>query len=176
MNRIRKRRLQGGSTLIETMVATALMVVVSAGVMALAAVSLATSENQGHLSARTSEYCQDKLEQLLALSFSDSTSNTAIIPTSSTGGTGLVIGGSSNPASPSSGYIDYLDITGNILTTVGTAAPSGWYYIRVWSIAAGPAGATNSKLITVTTKTDAAVGTVGAVPQSTVAALKVNPF
>lgn len=176
MNRIRKRRPQGGSTLIETMVATALMVVVSAGVMALAAVSLATSENQGHLAARTSEYCQDKMEQLLALGFGDSTSDTTVIPTASSGGTGLTIGGSSNPASPSASYIDYLDITGNILTTVGTTAPSGWYYVRVWSISAGPAGATNEKLITVTAKVNAAIGSVGAVPQSTVAALKVNPF
>ena len=175
MNRIRKRRRQGGSTLIETMVATALMLVVAAGVMVLAATSLATSENQGHLAARTSEYCQDKLEQLLALSFNDSTSNTTTIPTSSSGGTGLAIGGGSNPGSPATGYVDYLDITGNILTSAG-AAPSGWYYVRVWSIAAGPAGATNEKLITVTTQVDASIGSVGAVPQSTVAALKVNPF
>jgi type II secretory pathway pseudopilin PulG len=176
MNRMRKRRRQGGSTLIETMVATALMLVVSAGVMVLAATSLATSENQGHLAARTSEYCQDKLEQLLALSFNDSTSNSTTIPTSSSGGTGLAIGGSSNPSSPVSGYVDYLDITGNILTVAGITPPSNWYYVRVWSIAAGPAGATNTKLITVTTKVDAAVGSAGAVPQSTVAALKVNPF
>jgi type II secretory pathway pseudopilin PulG len=176
MNRIRKRRRQGGSTLIETMVATALMLVVSAGVMALAATSLATSENQGHLAARTSEYCQDKLEQLLALSFNDSTSNTTTIPTSASGGTGLTIGGSSSPGSPVTGYVDYLDITGNILTVSGNTAPSGWYYVRVWSIAAGPAGATNSKLITVTTQVDAPIGAAGAVPQSTVAALKVNPF
>ena len=63
------------------------------------------------------------MEQLLALAFNDSTSNTTVIPTASTGGTGLAIGGSSDPASPSSGYMDYLDITGNILTTVGTTAP-----------------------------------------------------
>ena len=176
MNRMRKRRRQGGSTLIETMVATALMLVVSAGVMVLAVTSLATSENQGHLAARTSEYCQDKLEQLLALGFSDPASNTTTIPTSSSGGTGLTIGGSSNPSSPVTGYVDYLDITGNILTVSGSTAPSGWYYVRVWSIAAGPAGATNTKLITVTTQVDAPIGAVGAVPQSTVAALKVNPF
>ena len=176
MNRIHKRRRQGGSTLIETMVATVLMFVVAAGVMALAATSLATSENQGHLAARTSEYCQDKLEQLLALSFNDSASDTTTIPTSSLGGTGLAIGGSSNASSPVAGYVDYLDITGNILTVSGSTAPSGWYYVRVWSIAAGPAGATNSKLITVTTQVDAPIGAVGAVPQSTVAALKVNPF
>ncbi len=176
MNRIRKYRRQGGSTLIETMVATVLMFVAAAGIMALAATSLATSENQGHLAARTSEYCQDKLEQLLALSFNDSASNTTTIPTSSSGGTGLAIGGSSNPGSPVTGYVDYLDITGNILTVSGSTAPSGWYYVRVWSIAAGPAGATNTKLITVTTQVDAPIGAVGAVPQSTVAALKVNPF
>ena len=144
--------------------------------MALAVVALETSENQGHLVARTAEYSQDKMEQLLALAFNDSSSNTATVPTVSSGGTGLAIGGGSNPSSPVTGYVDYLDSSGNILAASGGSAPSGWFYIRVWSIAAGPTDATNTKLITVTTEVQSQVGTNGALPQSTVTALKVNPF
>jgi hypothetical protein len=48
--------------------------------------------------------------------------------------------------------------------------------MRVWAISAGPAGATTEKLITVTTKVALQVGSVGSLPQSTVTALKVNPF
>jgi hypothetical protein len=172
----RKRDRQAGFSLLETVVATGLLCAVAFGIMALAVVALMTSENQGHLVARTSEYSQDKMEQLLALAFNDTSSNTTVIPTVSTGGVGLTIGGSSTPSSPSTGYVDYLDSSGNILTTTGNTAPSGWQYIRVWSIAAGPAGATNEKLITVTTEVETQVGSYGALPESTVSVLKVNPF
>lgn len=175
MKYIGSRRRQGGFSLIETVIATGLMCAVSAGLMGIAAVALSTTENQGHLMARTSEYSQDKMEQLLALAFNDSTSNTAVIPTASSGGTGIAIGGGTNPNSPVSGYVDYLDSTGNILTISGGTPPSNWFYIRVWAIAAG-SDATNTRLITVTTQVKTQVGASGALPQSTVTAMKVNPF
>jgi Tfp pilus assembly protein PilV len=95
MDSVPKRRSQAGSTLIETMIAVTILLVCAAGVMDLAALALSTTEHQGHLMARTTEYCQDKMEQLLALSFSDSNSNTTVIPTTASGGTGVAIGGSS---------------------------------------------------------------------------------
>jgi len=171
-DRIRKPLRQDGSSLIETMIAAALVVTVAAGLMALACVALATTENQGHLLARTSEYCQDKMEQLLALAFNDSISNTTTIPTSGSGGSGLAIGGGTNPSSPVSNYVDYLDSTGNILASAG-APPANWFYVRVWSIASINA---NVKQITVTTQVNNPVGALGGRPQSTVTALKVNPF
>lgn len=170
------RNRQSGVSLVETVVAACLMCAVAAGIMGLAVTALTTTENQGHLMARTSEYCQDKVEQLLALSFSDSSSNTTVVPTTSSGGTGLAIGGGTSTSSPTSGYVDYLDASGNVLTISGNTAPAGWFYIRVWQISAGPAGATNSKLITVKTQTTNEVGAQGALPSSTVTALKVNPF
>lgn len=176
MERICKRKAQAGFSLIETVIATALMCAVAAGLMALAAIALSTTENEGHLLSRTSEYCQDKMEQLLALAYVDSSSNTTVIPTASSGGTGLAIGGGTNPSSPVSGYVDWLDSSGNILTVNGTTAPAGWFYVRVWQVSAGTVDATNTKLISVTTQAHDQVGTMGALPQSTVTALKVNPF
>jgi hypothetical protein len=171
----RRPRL-GGFSLLETVIATGLMCAVSSGLMSLAAVALQTTENQGHLLSRTVEYGQDKIEQLLALAFSDGSSNTTVVPTTSTGGNGLTNGGSSSPSSPAFGYVDYVDGSGNVLSPNGTTAPAGALYVRVWSIAAGPAGVTNEKLITVTTRMITQVGSAGALPQSTIAALKVNPF
>src|SRR5260221_5363757 len=71
----RNRNAQAGMTLLETMIALAILLVVAAGVMGLAAVAVSTTETQGHLAARTAEYDQDKMEQLLALKFCDSDTN-----------------------------------------------------------------------------------------------------
>ena len=66
-------RTEAGFTLIETMIALVILVIVAAGVLPLGLIASSTSENQGHLMARTSEYAQDKLEQLLALSYGNTT-------------------------------------------------------------------------------------------------------
>src|ERR1700758_3049613 len=111
---------QAGLSLLETIIALALLLVVAAGVMGLGAVAMCTTENQGHLMARTAEYAQDKMEQLLALKFCDKDTDTTVLPSASTGGTGLAgcpapivipatgtsgVGGSSNPGAPVAGYV-----------------------------------------------------------------------
>ena len=58
---------QSGLSLIETVIAIAMLFVASGGIMSMAIVATLTTENQGHLAARTIEYAQDKLEQLIAL-------------------------------------------------------------------------------------------------------------
>src|SRR6266550_2449386 len=79
-----------------------------------------------------------------------------------------------HPTAPSTGYVDYLDGSGNLLTIVGGVAPSNWYYIRVWQISSP---ATNIKQITVTAKVKMQVGAPqGALPQSTLSILKTSPF
>ncbi len=188
-NRFRKSwKAQAGLTLVETMIALALLLIVAVGVMGVGAVALTTTENQGHLMARTAEYAQDKMEQLLALKFCDATSDTSVLPTNAAGGQGLAgcaaplnnngtgIGGSANPSAPVAGFVDYLDNNGNFLATgAGGAAPAGWKYIRVWQISS--ANATNTvKQISVTVKVSAALGKTVALPQSTVTALKAYPF
>jgi len=155
------------------MIALTILVVATVGIMALGAIALATTENQGHLAARTAEYAQDKMEQLMSLAYGDTTTDTTTFPATSTGGSGLTVGGSSNPSSPvttpGTGYVDYLDISGQPTTSSGN-----WYYIRVWQISAY---STTVKQITVTTKVKAQVGAPqGALPQSTLTSLKTSPF
>jgi type II secretory pathway pseudopilin PulG len=180
--KIRNLPVQGGMSLLETMIAIAVLLIATLGIMTLALVATATTENQGHLAARTTEYAQDKMEQLLSLAYGDSTTDTTVFPAVNTGGTGLAVGGSSNPATPvttpGTGYVDYLDLSGNPVTGAGGAPPANWYYMRVWQISV-PAGTTNMFQITVTTKVRTAVGGtggVGALPQSTVTTLKTKPF
>ena len=171
--------------LLEVTIASAIVLIVASGVMTLTVKALTTTENQGHLMARTAEYSQDKIEQLMALAYCDPSSDTTQIPTVATGGQGLAgcpvpldnpatgtgTGGSSDPNSPVVGYVDYLDVSGNVLTT-----SAGAFYIRAWQISAGPGGVTSMKQIKVTTKVLNSVGSSGANPQTVVVTLKCYPF
>ena len=163
-----------GVSLIETMIALLLLLIVAAGVLPLGLLAMNTTENQGHLVARTTEYAQDKLEQLMALAYGDSTSDTRVFPAADIGGTGLTVGGSADPDAPVALYVDYLDANGTLVPSVGVNAPEGWYYKRVWEVTSPRA---NLKQITVSVivRTAAAAGH-GRIPRSTVTVLKTFPF
>ncbi len=165
-------RSETGISLIETAVALGLQLVLLAGLLGVGTVATSITENQGHLAARTTEYAQDKMEQLLALAYGDATSNTTVFPITGTGGAGLAIGGSANPATPVAGYVDYLDQNGNLLAADGATPPAGWYYKRVWQLSLASA---NLKQLTVTATVAWAVGKA-IIPQSTVTSLKTAPF
>jgi hypothetical protein len=160
-----------GTTLVETVIATALLLVVMVGLLSMAALATVYTENHGHLEARTTEYAQDKMEQLLTLVYTDQVSNTVVFPATPTGGTGMSIGGSLNTAAPVNGYVDWLAQNGNLLGG-GTTPPTDWFYERVWQITALTPGV---KRISVTTTVKSAVG--GAmIPKATVVALKSSRF
>lgn len=181
------RKSQAGMSLLETVIALAILVAVAAGVMGVATIATSTTETQGHLASRTTEYAQDKMEQLLALKFCDGPTNgtdTTVFPAVvNAGGTGLagcnnpggnpptaLSGGSLDPTAPAAHYVDYLDVSGNLVSS--TAA---WEYIRLWQISI-PTGSSGLKQISVLTQAHYAVGKDGQVPQSTVVALKTFPF
>ena len=164
---LKNRKSQTGMSLVETMVALGLLLVVAAGVLSLGGIALATTENQGHLASRTAEYAQDKMEQLLALRYLDGNTDTTVFPAVA-GGQGLTPGGSLNPNAPVAGYADYLDTFGNVV-----GAGANWQYIRVWQITQN---APNLKTVSVLSRVRAGVGQPQLLPQSTVVALKSNPF
>src|SRR5262245_30952235 len=173
---LRQVQDDAGSMLIETLVACTILIIVMAGVMSIGVVSMTTTENQGHLAARTTEYAQDKMEQLLALAYGDAVSDTTFFPAAAAGGTGLTVGGSSDPSAPVTGYVDYLDQSGNLLCSVAapcTSTPkTGWFYERVWQISSP---STNLKQVTVTAIVATSVAKA-IKPRSTVVALKTSPF
>jgi hypothetical protein len=169
-------RLAGerGTTLIETTIATAMLLVVMAGLMGISSIATSTTENQGHLGARTTEYAVDKMEQLLELTYGDAQSNTTVFPSVNSGGTGLSMGGSVVTTAPVVDFVDYLDSNGNILCTVASPCtatpPADWYYKRMWQITSPSA---NLKQITVTAIVRRSVARAQ-LSQSTVSAYKTN--
>lgn len=160
-----------GTTLIETTIATGILLVVMAGLLGMAALATTYTENHGHLEARTTEYAQDKMEQLLAIAYTDAVSNTITFPATPTGGTGLALGGSANTAAPVNGYVDWLSQDGSLLGG-GAAQPATWFYERVWLVSQAFPGV---KQISVTATVRSSVGRA-LVPRSTVVALKASQF
>lgn len=168
------KRSERGIGLIETMMALVLVIIGLLAVMSMFTVASAGNTNQGDYATRTTEYSQYKMEQLLRLSFSDSTTDTTVFPPAATGGTGLGSGltagnsvGSVNTAvSPVSGYVDYLDNGGNLLPS-----SSGWFYKRQWQIALDASG--RMKTVTVITIARNSAGR-GIRPSSTLVCFKSN--
>jgi hypothetical protein len=135
-------RTERGTTILEVLVASALLVTLMAGLMAMSSLAISTTENQGHLAARATEYAQDKMEQLIALQYNDAATDTRTFPAGATGGSGIATGGSFNVDSPVATYVDYLDQNGNqcgstgadCVAPTGNTPPSGWFYVRAWRI------------------------------------------
>jgi hypothetical protein len=129
------RRLddERGTTLIETSIASAILLVTLAGLLSMGTIATMHTENQGHLAPRTTEYAQDKMEQLLALAYGDSVSDTVVFPAAGGGGSGLAVGGSTNTAAPVNLYVDWLAQDGGLLGG-GTAQPATWFYERTWQV------------------------------------------
>jgi Prokaryotic N-terminal methylation motif len=177
-NRLPMRRPQAGVTLLETVIAMAILLIISAGILSLVGVAMTTTENQGHLAARTTEYAQDKMEQLMALNFNDgvaggagsgSDTTVASYVAANTGGNGLLAGGSLSTSAPTAGYVDYLDASGNPLGATST----NWFYERVWQITNVSA---TMKQITVRATVRMGIGGDQYIPTSTVSVIKTNPF
>ncbi len=150
-NPVKQARTERGLTLIETMVGVAMLLIVAAGILPLFALGFQATEQQGDISTRTTEYAQDKMEQLLSLSnvnvasdgFNDGTTDTTVYPANPNGCTGTgsnICGlggtmapnstvGSIPPSAPVAKFVDYVDAEGNLLTSSTGAA-----YVRQWSI------------------------------------------
>jgi hypothetical protein len=135
--RARLRRVaadERGTTLIETSIASGILLVTLAGLLSMGTIATMHTENQGHLAPRTTEYAQDKMEQLLSLGYTDAVTDSVTFPAVFVGGSGLADGGSSDPDVPVNRYVDWLAQDGGLLGG-GTAAPATWFYERVWSVA-----------------------------------------
>ena len=127
-----------GTVLIEAMIAAALLVIVAAGLMNAFLVVIAQNQAQGNIATRTTEYSQDKMEQLMALSFTDAGLGGAMAASSTVG--------SIPPAAVISSYVDYLDRSGN--TATSTTAE----YTRQWKISTDSTATLKTITVVVTGK------------------------
>jgi len=162
-----------GSSLIEMMIASLILLVGIVPLASVFSVAVATNSVQGDIAARTVLNAQDKMEQLLALGFNDAASDTTQYPTKTVGGTGLggvmapstPVGGV-NPAAPVAGYVDYITLQGLLQT-----AAAGARYRRQWSISTDATG--NLKTITVRVTVVGGTGP-GLAPFTTLVCMKSN--
>ena len=165
---------QAGGSIVETMIATAILLIGIVPVMAMFTVAAGKNASQGDIATRTVDYSQDKMEQLLALSFNDGSTDTTVYPVAATGGQGLggtmvassTVGGT-DPAAPVAGYADYLDFDGNLLTDSTSS-----FYTRVWSISTDATGFL--KTIQVVTAAKSAGGDSGKPPSTKVVSAKAS--
>jgi Tfp pilus assembly protein PilV len=163
----KKNLYQAGVSILETLIASAVLLVGVAGVMSVFAYSTGTSKGQGDIGTRVVAYTQDKMEQLLSLDYTDNstdtTSNTYPMPATGTGLGGDMAAnttaGGTNAAAPVAGYVDYLDFTGN-----RQQAAAGAFFTRVWSISVD---ASKMKTITVVTTAKSQAGARGALASAT---------
>ena len=163
-----------GVTLIETMMAALILIIVVVGLLPVFILGFQMNEQQGDIATRTTEYAQDKIESLVNLQFNDAATDTTQYPPAASGGTGLggsmaasSTVGSLPPAAASAGYVDYLDVNGNLLTSA-----TGAYYRRQWSITTDATG--NLKTIAVDATSVQAAGIKGLAPSSELVYTKAN--
>jgi len=143
-------KAESGIGFIETLLALGILTVGFTAVLSLFAVSTAYNHEQGNVGSRTTTYAEAKMEEILAVPYSNTTMNTAVWPTGAMGGIGLANGGGVDPANPVTNpvCVDYLDFQG---TRVGVADVCSnelcWFFMRQWLIQTDGTG--NLKTITV---------------------------
>ena len=169
-----QQRNAAGFSLVEVLIATLILLAGLAAMMNIFMLGAGLNISQGEVFKRVTQYAQDKMEQVLALGFLDATTDTTVYPqgTSGTGLGGAMAANTTVPAggivlnSPVTGYTDYLDASGNLLSN-----STGAFYVRQWSIATG--ASTTLKTITVTVTTTQRVG-LGKAPSVTLVSYKTQ--
>jgi len=183
-------RSERGSTLIETMLAVAILLIVIVGLLPIFVVGIQTTNQQADLATRTTEYAQDKMEQLLTLNainltsdgFNDGTTDTTVFPSVTDGSTGCTGSGANTcglggtmaasstvgsvpPAAAVKYFADYLDVNGNLLTS-----STGAYYTRQWKVTTDSTA--TLKTITIVATAVQGAGVKGLAPSSTLVSVK----
>jgi len=141
------RRDQGGSSLIEVLIAALIMVT---GVLAMVRLIVLAVEANVDARSRTmaTVLAVQKIEQLRALAWTldpsgvaieDTSTDTSSVPESS-GGTGLQSSPGDSLTRDTPGFVDHLDARGTVVGS-GTQAPAQAVYTRRWSIANAADGA-----------------------------------
>jgi prepilin-type N-terminal cleavage/methylation domain-containing protein len=147
---------ESGFSLIEVVVATALLSVGMVSLAQLFAVAT-TSNTNARATTFATVLAEQKMEQLrgltwgfdpIGLPLTDTATNTAAASPAPTGGTGLTPSPAAALTTNAPGYVDYLDQFGNVIGGGGTI-PNGTIYIRRWSIEPLPTNPNNTLILQV---------------------------
>jgi prepilin-type N-terminal cleavage/methylation domain-containing protein len=145
-----------GFSLIETLVASAILATALVSLAELFGVSLRATAAAGN-GTEAMLYAVQKMEQLRSLTWaldangvpvSDVRADTTVSPERPTGGTGLSPSPSDTLWHTTNGYVDYLDSSGNLLGG-GLMRPLRTAYVRRWSITPLSADSANTLVLQV---------------------------
>ena len=146
----------GGFSLVETLVATALLATALVTLAQLFALSTRTNV-ASHNTTYAAVLAEQKMEELRALVWgfdtqglpiSDIATDTSVTPMDSNGGTGLKPSPTAALQENTPGYVDYVDGFGNKLGT-GANPPQDAIYTRRWSVTPLPTNPNNTLVIQV---------------------------
>jgi Tfp pilus assembly protein PilV len=154
-----------GFTLIEVAIAILILMVGVTSVVGAIGLGVGVNKAEGEISSRVTTYAQDKVEELMRLAYTDTATDTAVVPAAATGGAGLAAGGSTALGSEVAGYVDYLTEAG--VRTDATRA----FFTRQWAVADNASG--NSKTLTVAVYSRR-VATYNTPPTTFVVGMKAN--
>lgn len=152
----RREHAEAGFSLLEVLFATTILAVALTALAQLFAMST-RANNGARATTFASILAQQKMEQLRGLTWgfdalglpqSDITSDLTVVPETTTGGTGLSPSPAGVLGANTSGYVDYLDATGNSLGT-GASPPGNTAYIRRWSVEPLPTNPNNTLVLQV---------------------------
>jgi prepilin-type N-terminal cleavage/methylation domain-containing protein len=171
-NNARRARRDAGFSLVETMVATAILATAIVSLAQLFVISVKTN-NAAKNGSFAAVLAQQKMEQLrgltwgfdtLGLPVSDVTTDTSVVPETPTGGTGLAPSPTNTLQASTLGYVDYLDQWGNSLGG-GTNIPANTSYIRRWMVEPIPTNPNNTIVlhVLVTRRFDRGTANAGSV-------------
>lgn len=155
-NKESKRSGEAGTTLVEVLVATAIMVT---GVLTMGQMfTISTTSNMAsRRDTLSTVLAEQKVEQLRSLAFgfdtqglpvSDFTTDTSVAPESPVGGTGLQPSPASALQQNTAGFVDHVGVDGRIVGN-GVVAPGTAVYTRRWSIEPLPTNPNNTLIIQV---------------------------
>jgi len=168
----RRAQAESGFSLVETLIASAILAVALvslAELFGIAAKANATAKNGGMAMI----LAEQKMEQLRGLTWgfdavglplSDISTDTAKVPEAPTGGKGLSPSPQNTIQTNTDGYVDYLDNAGRSLGG-GAVVPMNTAYIRRWMVEPLPTNPNNTLIlqVLVTRRQDRGVADAGSV-------------
>ena len=162
----RSRWDERGTSLLETLIATAICTSVMFALAALISFATKQNKNMGTTVAQTATLAAQKLDELMQLQWTSATMDPA-----------LATGGSlTTDVTTSPGYVDYLDASGAVILG-GSPNSVNYFFTRRWTVAdVGASGTVKQITVLVFGNAIGAGRAAGStsVPQTTLACYKVQ--